>query len=230
MIKRALVLFCLLYSSMSFSNFSFEQCDRFSLRGGIGFHTTSVLANNQSTQQLLGSTLSTSVNFRLERFEFGVNSLMVMGLSNRNNVQYIQGSRVIGRYWYRALSFGPVIRYYAPWTSKWEVYGTFSPLWEIITLSPYKTEKVKVEGGSFQKENGLRYLGRGGMLGFGILKNTPNKTDQIYYELTYKVIRPYRLVVMKNASWKETIVETKEDIQQKITEHTIAFNVGIIFF
>lgn len=228
--KILLLIFLSVFSSFVYSAFDFIHADRFSLRAGIGFHTTSVFANNQSSQQLFGGSLSTSPNYRFDRFELGVNSNIIFGISPRKNTQYIQGSKVNGNYWVRAISFGPVGRYYFPYNSEWEVYCLGGPLWEITTLTPLNKRKVEVEGGHFNRNNGFRYLARGGILGVGFLKKTPQKSDRIYYELTYKMMRPYRVVVMEDASWKETIVETKEDITQKVTEHTLAFYVGLILF
>lgn len=220
----------IIFISSAWAHCDFANCDSFTLRAGIGLHTTTVLTNNHSSQQMIGGTFTSSFSFRDEDFEYGLSSLMMSGITSRENEQKIQSSKVYGRYWFRAISFGPVVRYYVPWKSKWEFFGSLNPMYEITTLSPHNKKKIRVEGGEFKRENGLRYLGRGIMFGLGVLKNTPEKTSRIFYELTYKIIRPYKLIVMKDSSWQDTIVESKEEISQKVTEHTLAINVGMIFF
>ncbi len=220
----------IIFISSAWADCDFVNCDSFSLMAGLGVHVTKVTSSGYSSGEMIGGTFSSSVSFRDNHFEYGLSSLITSGITGKDDRLEIQSSKVYGRYWFRAISFGPVIRYYVPWNLKWEIFYSLTPMYEITTLSSYNKNKIRVEGGKFNRENGLRYIGRGVMFGLGFLRKDPQKTSRIFYEITYKLIQPYRLVVMKNSSWQDTIVETKEDLHQKLTEHTLTISVGMIFF
>ncbi|MFW5887573.1 MAG: hypothetical protein ACOCUH_02125 [Bacteriovoracia bacterium] len=218
--------------------FASAQENEFSLSIDIGLRGTKVesdLDDDDSEDpedaldfSAVGPSLSTAFTYRWSDWEAGVRSNMIAGIIGQLK-QKAQGSTITGRYWYRGISLGPVVKYFSGYTpyKNWEIYVMAGPQYGVVTTEHF--DDVNVKGGSFNKNHRLKYEGAGGMLALGITRSSKKLTQQIYYELSYKFLS-FDTVTVVSDSLTDTDVITEEYLDYDLEEHSISLNIGFVLF
>ena len=223
--KLSLIIFLLFVgreSALSYEN-------NFALSAAIGFGQTEFTTSTEKDVSSASAALLTNFGYRWKNLEIDAHSSITAGISGSSFHQQAQGSNIYGRTWYRAMAFGPSIRYNSDLliVKTWQTFIKVGPQWEILTTARQGTRTVS--GGNFTPGHIVKYEGSGFHAAVGIGKKTNRHTEMTFYQITYKFISFDRLSVLDSAG-RDTNVIHREKLGYNFEEVSILLSMGWVIF
>ncbi len=223
MVKLLILFILFIPSAHSFYN-------DFNLKGSVGMNYQSISGDNNTSDNMVGLTLSTQFGYRWNMFELAIASYVTFGKVQNlhfviENVFEATASGMV-----RTLNFLPLLRYYTPWIPipNRNLYFSGGPNFSMRTLWPSDYTVTTGELGEGYK---ITYIDTGLLMAVGIEEVSAFKEENpSFFEIMLGYSKSKRITVVDASNNKKVKVVHDDKAGPNIMTFILMLNLGITFF